>query len=1138
MVELYIDGKKADLTTTVTVPMNYELEKLENPTIIKNNFSKTISLEATPNNNQIFSYYYDLTKIHTGVGFCANTRVPFELYRDCNLIETGYLQLNNIKYKGNIYTYEITLYGGLGDFLYCLAYDEDGNEKTLADLNYGIGKNDANFNFKINADNVVRAWNTIDAEDSSTSLGSTINFIPSYNGLYDDFDNNRVLIHNADNIFPSTLADDNGDETYGTFEGYGMAELNEEMTEWEMRDLRCYKQRPALRLEKFINAICNKNNNGGYEVELDEKYFFNRDNPYYTNTWIALPLLNPDSTEWPQNSNNLDFTTNSKLSVSLNSEDGLTSELKYSAYSADELINEFGGSSTIEVDVDFSLKVSSDYYNGNPKLLFSKTYKEKKKTKQLWTGLGVWIEAEVNGTIVGISDCLVLTSSLQNKLPDITDFKANWKNTPKTKYLMVDGYFKWGDANYNYIFNDVNGNNSFRVTLKNIPNLSGIKYTLKTKRWYSENPYGMNKWETPYLFTPDGSYLQMKSGELIDIECDGSISINSMEKSLQNYTVTKQQLLKNKITPASLLLSYTKLFGLYFVKDAQRKKVKILTKNTFFEDNEVIDIDNKIDYSNEVKIEPLMFNKKWYTLKCPALDTTQMKTYKADYYEAEYGQKRINTNYNFNNDEQDIYSSNQYQNVITMLDSSKYYRNFVNDNSVNLPTFSVDGCKYKLWQDYNVSETREVDLRPKDIMRDMTTPAQFGTLVGADVFPKICCFDMDKDKKSLNDLSVSLVFFNGIKYLKDSKEQSVYYTVSDDLPIMSTLNEGKPMYLFSNYEYNEEGEKFCNRVNYLPQFTRYDIVNGRVINSLDFGLPYETYINDEYTEDSTLYNQYWRGLYTDQFSENTRKVTAYVKFDDIQLGNHSLSNFYYFNNCYWLLNKIIDYDLANPQKKVKCEFIKVNDINSYTNGQKLRIPYFEVQLEQDNNVTFQLLEGDYNVQYGEPLKIGVMCDSTIDYIQVNMGGKNITNDVWDGMSELIYIPKVTGDVSIYARAFEPITIPIAYNTTATIPSVAANKTLKIAMGTENNVIWSTNLGGDTGVTDVTLLEYKPTLYVKLTPNTPKTLLNTTYVIGFTDGTTYSYSSSSSGENQTTINLPENKLINSIIVDIKGCRIAK
>ena len=56
MIELYIDGRKADLTTDISVPMTYELEKLANPTTIKNNFSKTIQLQATPTNNQIFGY--------------------------------------------------------------------------------------------------------------------------------------------------------------------------------------------------------------------------------------------------------------------------------------------------------------------------------------------------------------------------------------------------------------------------------------------------------------------------------------------------------------------------------------------------------------------------------------------------------------------------------------------------------------------------------------------------------------------------------------------------------------------------------------------------------------------------------------------------------------------------------------------------------------------------------------------------------------------------------------------------------------------------------------------------------------------------------------------------------------------------
>ena len=43
--------------------------------------------------------------------------------------------MDNIKVKNDYeYTYQLTLYGGLGEFFYNLAYNEDGSEKTLYDL--------------------------------------------------------------------------------------------------------------------------------------------------------------------------------------------------------------------------------------------------------------------------------------------------------------------------------------------------------------------------------------------------------------------------------------------------------------------------------------------------------------------------------------------------------------------------------------------------------------------------------------------------------------------------------------------------------------------------------------------------------------------------------------------------------------------------------------------------------------------------------------------------------------------------------------------------------------------------------------------------------------------------------------------
>ena len=1137
MVELYIDGKKADLTTTVSVPMNYELEKLENPTIIKNNFSKTISLEATPNNNNIFSYYYNLTKVHTGIGFCANKRIPFELYRDNDLVETGYLQLNSIKHKNNKYTYEITLYGGLGDFLYNLAYDDEGNEKTLADLNYGYGENDEDFQFKLNSDTIVNAW---DNTNSNNLLGGTVNFIPSYNGLYENFDNDKVLINtNGQHCFPESFTQDN--TTYSAIGGFGMAELNEELTEFQIRDLRSHKQRSALRLKDFINAICKPKNNGGYTVELDDKYFFNKDNNYYENSWIALPLFNPDSEEWAKAKTDLEVSSNSSLNVKLDY--GITNTTINFSDNSKEDLERAGGNSTISIDCDFSLVVNA---NSTESTLVQAVGGEKPQ----WSGIAVWLEASVNDIVLGVSDCVVLTKGMQYtekkgkkikttyyKMPTVNDFEYSEKL--KTNYIYYDGAFIKTSGN-NYEWNGIlmDGNdiaynalssNTFRLSIKNITNYNNVKYTLKIQKLQSFSMYLKevvnNPWggtddlyvPSPYLYTTKGVAIEPTSITASNIIYPSAIlEVNNNKKTLQNVVITKKQLLKNKITPASLLVGFTKLFGLYFVKDAQRKHIKIVTKNTFFENADIIDIDNKVDYSNEVKIEPLMFNKKWYKLVTPALENTKMKTYKADYYEAEYGQKRINTNYNFNTDEEDIYKDNQYQNVITILDSSKYYRNFwhqyTQNNKIaneNAPTFGIDGCKYMLWNNGDVEDAGDKEYTYKNILTSPLKPVQFGTLVGADVFPKLCCFDEDNDKQNLNDLNVTLVFYNGMKITQDIDGNDIWYTISDDLPIMESVNDGTPMYLWTNSDYDENGEKICNRVKRLPQFTRYDIELGKILNSFDFGVPFETYIDAEYPEESTLYNKFWKNFYNDQFSENTRKVTAYVRFEDIMLGNHSLSNFYYFNNCYWLLNKIVDYDIANPTRKVKCEFIKINNTANYINGQQVVIPYFELQVDIDAMDDWEVLT-NLPLVYGGEFKARFKPYYGIKTIQYSMDGltqEEVENRVSlvaenDGYYTLT-ISNVTGDVGLYISGFRETEVVAHYGVNTSVPSIASTKSLQMAVGTNKDIVW-TNTLDDSDTMEIKMIDAN-VIHFRVVPNaygsTGRMRCGFKLNLSFDDGTT-------------------------------------
>lgn len=81
--------------------------------------------------------------------------------------------------------------------------------------------------------------------------------------------------------------------TYTTKDGYALASLEKDYTEWQMRDLRSYKQRPAIKVSKLIETIC-REENSGYKVNFD-KAFFSKTNPYWSKSFIALPLLGSEA---------------------------------------------------------------------------------------------------------------------------------------------------------------------------------------------------------------------------------------------------------------------------------------------------------------------------------------------------------------------------------------------------------------------------------------------------------------------------------------------------------------------------------------------------------------------------------------------------------------------------------------------------------------------------------------------------------------------------------------------------------------------------------------------------------------------------------------------------------------------------
>ena len=118
MIDLLINDFPVDLSDEgISILFQRQRTDYTNPTIVRNSFTKTIKLPGTKTNNNIFKDLWRLDKYininNNGRDFIPSKREPFLLLKDGNLVEQGYVKLNNIVWnsKTNSYTYEVTLYG-------------------------------------------------------------------------------------------------------------------------------------------------------------------------------------------------------------------------------------------------------------------------------------------------------------------------------------------------------------------------------------------------------------------------------------------------------------------------------------------------------------------------------------------------------------------------------------------------------------------------------------------------------------------------------------------------------------------------------------------------------------------------------------------------------------------------------------------------------------------------------------------------------------------------------------------------------------------------------------------------------------------------------------------------------------------
>ena len=856
-LRLYIDGQQADLDGTTLVQFNYTAEELTNPTIVKNSYSQQVTLKGTANNNKLFGSMYRLDRStvldasrHSGLRFQPMKKTPFVILDEKSaIVERGYMRLDNIERKGANVAYKITLFGGLGEFFYNLSYTSEGAKKSLASLQYTKARStDGELDFTISASTVLNAWRTLQSANPA-GLHSIVNFAPAYNGIPDALSPDKAIIRpNLADLQSSVTVDG---KSYGTVNGWAFVELEREYTEWQTKDLRSYLQRPVVSMRKIIEACCNPTNNGGYSVTLDPA-FFNENNPYYTKTWLTLPLLNT-----------LEIATlDGETTLSWNTE-------------------EFGEESR-EVYAEVSLRGST----ASLSVTISPTV--------LCSAINKTVKLDNANGVSNFIRCRLRTSgeSAQDQQTSAWVSFGGESSTDSGASRTIRGTFTT-DADGIGVWNG----QTATLTLSGVSSVTSILIDFM-QVW--------NAGEQDELYLADGSAVGVSG---FGIDGNGSASYEGYLNARSGSRITKELLLSTDKTPADYFVGYCKMFGLQLLYDKDRGEVSILTRNTLY-NGTTIDLTDRIDYGSAMKITPFVFDKKWYNLGVE-YEEGDFAEYYAEVYGRRYGLQRVNTGYEFDAEEKELLDGVAYQGAVEVLEREKYMLN-ITRGGVAIPAVALDsGHKYQLFD--ASGESTDIDF---PTARKTDTLTYFNdTYKGYDRESKAQFHGKENEASEQRDV---LLFLRGFS------TEYTQFQLSDDLSVMGQLNDGEPCWMLNG----------GTTIEGLPLFGRYLYEGGKITHSLDFGVPAELDMPEvEHDADSTIYDKGWARYLADRYDVDTKVVSCKVDFRGITIGAELLRNFYYFDGCVWVLNKIKNYNVADVAPMVECEIIKVKNRNNYTTGQ-------------------------------------------------------------------------------------------------------------------------------------------------------------------------------------------------------------
>lgn len=935
MIELYINGHKLDMNDSVSIALTYSVSDADNPTATKNAFTKSITVQGTSTNNQIFENIWRLDNSETK--FDAKQRVDAVLCENGNIIHKGYVQMNSIQHINGTTNYSMTFYGNTGNFFYSLMYNDEGEELTLADMYYHFQSDADDHTYtKEEEDRAVLAdWESyyiINSWDNITNSARTetdmhvdnwVTSAPLYKGFNDDFDSNKILVNTYFftqgmwDLFPTV----NSGQTATTKGSFLLCEAERDMDEWEMLDLRSSRQRPTVKNSLILDAISRAENNGGYTVDWDNEF---KNSVYYKNTWAIFPQIefeekrevrykalsqtinlayvdyrNRWTEQWLTNeSTNTTYFDTSALynpTIDLNY---IPSVSAHTNIDKKHVIFNFSASEKINNDITPYINLGGigfyvEVYDGNT-IYRPREYYFYTNTVRYFGGL----KYKITDYIQHIRDRMGLQSSDRLTVKTFEEQLTKLDNMAQV-YTLADAVIKAK------AYLPQSHNTRIKV---------GIGYFA-----YSQYGYTSNE-SHPHLCFNNGDPQEYATLELLGRDAINVLSTTKTDNGVydgntdrKNTNVTKKMLFGDT-SPFNYLVDFCKMFHLKIFSDEFNKKIYIRQTKNYYQDK-IFDINDKIDYNKGYTIKPQIAEKKWMQYGLNAEDGNYAEYLYSKRNKIPYGAYKLNTHTNFNNEIEKPFEDNTFKESIPYLLQSQYFET----DKIKIGTSQYNYPSVALMQKYTVTsysggsdyEIVKYGYSNNHSIPKLTDPYS----------PKLCMFD--KENSSVGN-GITLAFLNG--------EINQEVLVSDYFPMMEELN-GNECYVLSPRTINakdSEGQTFRvgYKSSYYPYFSTYMYDgNGNMTYSLDFSEPTQLFNGETQYTDRTVYNQFWKNQQEDYYSRDTIQVELYCFLPMINL-NDMFRQFYTFEGNVWILQQISDWQI-NPNIATKCTFVKVQNKSNY-----------------------------------------------------------------------------------------------------------------------------------------------------------------------------------------------------------------